>query len=176
MIASGIVTPAVCESADDRPLSVCDLMADLTAYKNRVVTVVGEYTSGLEQSSIGAPSCKQHFTTFEYEWPTALQLRLVGGPDTPPKVPFEADSANIESFYRAVRQLRAMTVQGCIEVTGMVQLKDDYSPTFMMPGGRRRGLGFGHMSALPAQLIIKSVRIRFLQPYKPGTECVCCSR
>jgi len=161
---------------DGRRLTICELMADLSAYKNLVVTVIGEYNSDPERSSLGATACKKPFTTFGYEWPSALQLRRVGGRDTPSKVPFDPDSASIESFDRAVRSLTAMTVQGCLEITGMVQVREDYTPTFRMANGKMRGLGFGHMNALPAQLIIKSVRVLSLQAYNPATQCMCCDR
>jgi len=173
---TGTAMQARAETPNERRLTVCELMADLNAYSNRVVTVVGEYMSDPEHFSIGAESCEQPFKTFGYEWPTALQLRLVGGRDTPSKVPFEADTASIESFYHAVRELKALSVQGCIEVTGMVQMKDDYSPTFTMRGGQKRGLGFGHMNSLPGQLIVKTVHVLSLQAYNPATRCMCCNR
>jgi hypothetical protein len=87
---------------------------------------------------------------------------------------FKPDLASIETFHRAVAQIKAMTVQGCIVATGMIQMRDDYTPTYKMPDGKMRGVGFGHMNAQPAQLVLKSGQAVALQPYKAEQECVCC--
>ena len=148
-----------------QPLTICEVMPDLTAYNNQVVTIKGEYLFDPEHSSISA-TCKQHFTTFGYDWPSALQLRRVSVDDDPAKIPFVPDSESIESFHRAVGSVKALTVQGCIVATGMIRTKDDYSPKLRMSNGQMRGLGFGHRNAFPGQLILKSVRVISLHPYQ----------
>jgi hypothetical protein len=144
-------------------LSVCSVIAGLRGYANRIVTVLGQLESGPEQLFLRGEGCQSPFVTEGYTWPSTLLLRYPGGPDTPVPLPFEADSPSIAAFQIALRQARARNelVVGCVQVTGMIQVREDYFIT-TRPNGQKRGHGFGHMNAFPAQLVIKSVDVKTL--------------
>ena len=140
---------------------MCSLMASLRTYAGKVVTVSGEFEAGPEQFFAGGRQCKQPFVTAGFTWPTALQVRFVGGPDTPATVPFEADDSNVLAFRQAVANMKKKTggIRACVSITGLVQLRDDYHVS-VRPDGRITAMGFGHMGAFPGQLIVKSVLVK----------------
>ena len=160
----------------ERPLSVCEVMARLESHANRVVRVIGEFGSGPEQFSLYETSCKTPFKTRGYSWPPAFNLVSPGNLGAPSALPFVPDVSSIQAFHEAVRKVGSLGVVGCLIVTGMVQVRGDYYDGAQSSGNR--GRGFGHMGALPAQLILKSVEVQKLRPFErgstPGPVCMCC--
>src|ERR1022692_4269451 len=59
------------------PLSVCELLAALPSYQDKVVTVRGIYYFGLREDN-----CKSTFVSQGYSWPSALDVVLS---DSPPR-------------------------------------------------------------------------------------------
>ena len=158
--------------SQDSTLSVCSVVAGLPRHANRVLTVLGAFESGPEQFSLKGVHCETPFITEGYTWPSALVLRFRGGPETPDSLPFVPDSSSISAFQEALRRARGkgLLVVGCLKVTGMIQMRDDYS-IITQPDGQKRGHGFGHMSACPAQLIIKSIEVKSLGSFPSDSGC-----
>ena len=174
-ISSLMVLAGPCRAQDEPPLSVCTIVASLNSFRDRVVKVLGEFEAGPEQFILLGESCKQPFVTEGYTWPSILQVRFAGGPETPRELPFRPDPQSIGAFQEAIARARRESgeVRACILVTGMIQMRSDYTVR-TLSNGRTTARGFGHMSAFPAQLIIKSVEVKSVIAHRSDRDCACC--
>jgi hypothetical protein len=145
-------------------IPLCDAFKDLRAYEGKTVALRGQLYSSSEISALGA-HCDHHFVTkytlsggfsvlpepqLDYVWPDALNLGW--GNDT------NADAVN--HIYEEVRSERAKhgsrALDTLVTVVGKLALKDRYI-IGRTPDGKPTGMGYGHLSIYPGQIVIKTM-------------------
>ena len=157
-------------------ISVCELFKDLRSHAGQMVSVRGSLYSSSEISALGG-ECKEKFVTeygptlrlfagvpearSEYTWPTALDLAVSAHVErAEDQVLFQTDDEVIRKVYVRIASERAKFggQESVIHVTvsGVLHLKDHYD-VGKTGDGTLRGGGYGHLSAYPGQLVVKTM-------------------
>ena len=126
-------------ASDSRPLSMCDLSKDFSAYRDKHVTVRGVYYYGLRQT------CPQKCA--DGPWPSFVNLA--------------GEGANWEAVDRVQRTVEVQAKRGKrfeIWVTAVGQLKTQAKQSRLGPCDKIGSgyFGYGHLGAFPAELVVES--------------------
>jgi hypothetical protein len=167
------------QQVDSNPLqtiSVCELFKDLRSHAGQMVSVRGLLYRSSEISALGG-ECKEKFVTeygptlplfpgvpearSEYTWPTALDLAVSAhverGEDP---VLFQTDDEAIRTVYVQIASERVKLGEQesiiHVTVTGVLRIKGHYD-VGKTGDGTLRGGGYGHLSAYPGQLVVKTM-------------------
>jgi hypothetical protein len=156
-----------------RTVPICELFGDLRAHNDEVVAVRGQLNYGREVFNVGA-ICERGFSTqystipkpganpevAEYRWPTALALATPTSRESVERpVPFAADEGAIARVYEFIAsETKRLGGNVIVEVTvvGQLRLKDDYH-IHRTDDGMTYGIGYGHLSAAPGELVFKTM-------------------
>ncbi len=139
-------------------VSVCQVLADLSFYRGKVVRVRGVFTyDGLREDD-----CEKEFVTGGHKWPPILNLATTKyrGPEEPP-FGFATDSQSWDDMERVAIETGKQGRPVEIWVTIIGQLRAQ--PEYVLPGNRVRG-GYGHLGALPAEIVVKRVTDVLVKP------------
>jgi hypothetical protein len=141
-----------------RPVTVCDVMQDLTAYDGKVVAVVGRFSFRQAGGWVGAQKCPQKLVTGGQEWPNAFWVTY--DPATAPKPPavLAVDGALLAEKLREVKAGTALTklpfgstdYDSWAVIYGRVETRKDL--LVETPNGPRKN-GFGYGESSPARLV-----------------------
>jgi len=141
--------PSQQEANPPRPMTVCEIFKNPSAYRGKVVTVKGIYWYGLRQS------CAEPFVTGKHTWPTVIDMvhsdiRGAAGEEAP----FTTDNQSWDRLQLFVRQeARAGRREEIwVTVVGMLRAPESY----VKRDGTVVG-GYGRLSLCPAQLVMKTV-------------------
>lgn len=132
-----------------RPITVCELFKNPSAYRGKLVTVVGIYWYGLRET------CPEPFVTGGHVWPSALDMVHS---DFPPGLgeaaPFKTDTESWDRLELFVRQeaMNGRREEIWATAVGMIRAPKSYIRT----DGQIVG-GYGHLGGYAAQLVVKSV-------------------
>ncbi len=145
----GRVTQEVRKTSNPEPISVCELLENVTRYRSKMVSIRGVYWYGLRQS------CPEPFVTDGHRWPSAVNLVDSGSPLLEPGVAsFATDRQSWDQLDEVVlREARAGHREGIwVTVTGMIQAPASY----LREDGQVVG-GYGHLGVFPAELVVERV-------------------
>ena len=141
-----------------RPVTVCEVMQDLSAYDGKVVAVVGRFSSRQTGRWLGEQKCPQKLLAGGQEWPDAFWLDY--DPATAPKPPavLAVDAPLLAQKLREVKLGTALTklpfgssdYDNWAVVYGRVERRKDLVVT--TPAGARKN-GFGYGNSSPARLV-----------------------
>jgi hypothetical protein len=174
-----IEATGLAQQGDSKPIqtiSVCELFRDLRSHAGQMVSVRGLLYGSPEISALGG-ECKEKFVTEygptlpqfpgvpealrAYTWPAALDLAVsahVEEGEAP--VRFQTDDEAIRRVYVQIASEGAKLGEQesviHVTVTGMLRLKDHYD-VGKTGDGTLRGGGYGHMSAYPGQLVVRTM-------------------
>jgi len=148
------------------PLTVCDVMPELTRFDGKRVVISGVVHSNYHVFQLEGEDCKKHFVTKGYRWQAALMLVFTGGylghrlEGKPFDFGFVTNKDSLRLLEHARkrvkidpyrRQMRAV-VEGMILTGGSEYLVDNiYGPASTD--------GFGHGGQTPGVLVIKEIRM-----------------
>lgn len=156
-----------CESRHGRPerdqgrvISVCDVLADLDSYRDRIAAVRGVFTyRGLRQDG-----CPTELITGNRHWPPVLDLAAVEGvwQRDGQKFTFRTDHAGWDGLERTAIEAgkQGQSVEIWVTIVGQVGAVERR----VLPDGRVIGGGYGHLGALPAELVVKEVKDVVVKP------------
>ena len=147
-------------SEDVRVYSVCDIVSNLSYFRNRTVLVRGWIRSGREIFVISGIDCPNAFVTQGHTWPNSISLSSTDetrpGVEMPPWSSDRRDMARLREQIKAAQQ-QSLAVEATVE--GMIIAR---APSEYVVVRRRDGWvatnGFGHLGGCPAMIFIKSVR------------------
>lgn len=140
-------------SGDERPaqvISVCELLKNLASYRGRIVAV-----RGIEYYGLRARSCPEEFVTGGRRWPWALDLvhssDFHAGEEP---VDFVTDEVSWAEWGDTLMREAKRGLRGEVWITvlGKVRAPREY----VRADGKVFG-GYGHLGALPAQLVVKRI-------------------
>jgi hypothetical protein len=145
------------------PLSVAEAVDDALSYANRLVTVTGLLSVGLEVTAVRGTGCDERINALKKPYACAVSLRL---PDcAKPGTSCDPSLAELSNKIRALR-LGSGTAEVRAAVTGILQIPEkvfvEFIPPPAVPGlpkGEYVENGFGHMNAFPVQLNVTYARL-----------------
>lgn len=140
------------------PVSVCDVLQNLSAYDGKVVAVVGRFSSRQTGRWLGEQRCAHKFVTGDQEWPNAFWVAY--DPADAPKPPAVL-AVNATLLAQKLRQVKlgteltklpfgAADYDAWAVVYGRVETRKDL--VAVTPAGARRN-GFGYGESSPARLV-----------------------
>ncbi|HUI56977.1 MAG TPA: hypothetical protein VLY04_18505 [Bryobacteraceae bacterium] len=153
-------------------LTVCDVMKDLPAHKQKTVIVVGRSKGTMEGSWLDQ-DCATKLITFGYEWSTSISLSYVVQQTAPaPVLPkgFHWDKTLLNQKLDEVRRTTVLevlpqyhysdewiAVYGRLEtyfpVDSALKPYGFVKPNVRIAPGMGHPAGFGHLNGSPAQLV-----------------------
>lgn len=159
MLLGAFTSYAQGKKQEDRPLSVCELIAHREEYNEKLVTVRGEVEVGEGAWLDAGPDCKYQLVTKGVVWPIAIWLAYPNNRSIDPM-----DHADFGIDWRAEKAVNAIFTK-----LGFDPEKDHLYETFVglfrtyLDLDKRVNpnhqdwprLGFGHLNAAPAQLLMK---------------------
>lgn len=141
-----------------QPVTVCEVMQDLSAYDGKVVAVVGRFSSRQTGRWLGEQKCGFKLVTGDQEWPNAFWV--VYDPAAAPKPPavLAVNAAVLAQKLRSVKLGTSLTklpfgsgdYDNWAVVYGRVETRKDLV-TVTPSGTRKNGFGYGESS--PARLV-----------------------
>ncbi len=155
LLAAILASPAL--SQDIPVLSVCEVLAQATRYNGRMVMVTGIDSGTDEGSWLRGEECPE-YQAGGRTWKAIVWVASPQSADR--RVDFAFDVDSLARSIAQFRRLRRNTLVRCIAVTytGIFETRTDWDAfTINYPDGRVTHVGFGHLGAAPAQLIMKSV-------------------
>lgn len=143
-------------------ISVCDVLADLDSYRDRIAAVRGVFTyRGLRQDG-----CPTELITDNRHWPPVLDLAAVEGvwQRDGQKFTFRTDHAGWDGLERTAIEAgkQGQSVEIWATIVGQVGAVERR----VLPDGRVIGGGYGHLGALPAELVVKEVKDVVVKPFR----------
>jgi hypothetical protein len=149
--ADGHVT-AHAQKAEDstgrQPVTICELLKNVQAYRGKVVAVRGIYWYGLRQS------CAEPLVTGGHAWPSALNLVDTAAARSEAETPaFKTDRSSWDRLDElVVREAKAgQREEIWATVVGFVR-----APVTYIRDGKVVG-GYGHLGAFPAELVVEHI-------------------
>jgi len=141
-----------------QPVTVCEVMQDLSAYDGKVVAVVGRYSYRQAGRWLGELKCPRKLMIGEQEWPNAFWIAYDATTAPKPPAVLAVDSALLTQKLREVRARTVLTkfpfgssdYDGWAVVYGRVETRKDL--VVASPGGTRKN-GFGVGESSPARLV-----------------------
>ena len=141
-----------------QPVTVCEVLRDLSAYDGKVVAVVGRFSSRQAGRWLGEQKCAHKFVTGGQQWPNAFWVEY--DPATAPKPP-EVLVVNAVLLAQKVRKVKLDTsltqlpfgsqdYDNWAVVYGRVETRKDL---IAVTGGGPRKNGFGYGESSPARLV-----------------------
>jgi hypothetical protein len=141
-----------------QPVTVCDVMQDLSAYEGKVVAVVGRFSYRQAGRWLGEQKCGRKLIVGDQEWPNALWVTYdPAGAPKPPAV-LAVDAVLLAQKLLAVKLGTSLTklrfgsgdYDNWAVVYGRVETRKDLV-TVTANGTRKNGFGPGDSS--PARLV-----------------------
>jgi hypothetical protein len=143
-----------------QPVTVCEVLQDLSAYDGKVVAVVGRFSYRQAGRWLGEQKCDRMFVAGAREWPNALWVAY--DPDEAPKPPavLAVDAPMLAAKLRAVKLGTSLTklrfgsgdYDNWAVVYGRIETRKDLVAA-TANGPRRNGFGYGNSS--PARLVCR---------------------
>jgi len=141
-----------------RPVTVCEVLQDLSAYDGKVVAVIGRFSYRQAGRWLGEQTCPHKFVSGGLEWPNAFWVTY--DPEDAPQPPavLAVDAPILAQKLRTVKLGTAPTklpfgstdYDNWAVVYGRVETRKDLVVA-TAGGARKNGFGFGESS--PARLV-----------------------
>lgn len=145
--------------AQERAQSVCEIVTNLDRYSGKLVTVRARIQSDVDVW-LAADDCKTAIRVGELgfdnliavAWPNSPIVKLKG-----PNVEFPYDAASGDRLEAALGSRDIHTQKLYANIVGMIVTRvPPLALVINRPGGPVR-VGFGHLGAAPAQIIVKEI-------------------
>ena len=141
-----------------QPVTVCEVLQDLSAYDGKVVAVVGRFSARQTGRWLGEQKCGHKLVTGDQEWPNAFWVAYDSADAPKPPTVLAVDAAVLARKLRAVKLGTSLTklpfgspdYDNWAVVYGRVETRKDLV-TATGSGTRRNGYGYGESS--PARLV-----------------------
>lgn len=139
-------------------LTVCEILASPLQYDGQLIRIRDVIRGTDEGAWFAGEQCPGVFVTEGYVWPALISLELPGNPLQLHSVDFQFSFESQQKLAPKYAQLQRRVTEDCIAwtYTGVFETRKDWTgpEAKTIDPGRLRG--FGHLSAAPGQLILKS--------------------
>ena len=141
-----------------QPVTVCEVLQDLSAYDGKVVAVVGRFSFRQTGRWLGEQKCGHKLVTGDREWPNAFWVAYDPSAAPKPSAVLAVDAAILAQKLRAVKLGTSLTklpfgsedYDNWALVYGRIETRKDLV-TVTPSGPRKNGFGYGESS--PARLV-----------------------
>ena len=141
-----------------QPVTVCEVLQDLSAYDGKVVAMVGRFSSRQNGRWLGEQSCNRKLVIGEQEWPNSFWVAYDSSSAPKPPAVLAVDGVLLAEKLRAVKLATSLTkfrfgstdYDSWAVVYGRVETRKDL--VAVTAGGTRRN-GFGYGESSPARLV-----------------------
>ena len=148
--------------ADAAAINVCEVVQHSEKYKNKVVTVTGEYVRGRHGATIANEECGFQSRYRPFGSGAAADVQYY---DSSEKLPKEAlalvDQRSIQEFDEAIAKaiIDSKSAESIMAITivGLVRVADRYS-IHESRDGSSLGTGYGFMGRYPVQIVILKIK------------------
>lgn len=153
--------PAMAPSGPSVPsVSVCQVLAEPLKFDGRLIELTGVQEGTDEGAWLAGPECPGVLKTLGYVWPSIIYLQMPDSPLCLHAVDFKYDFRSQKRVDQKYGALHRKFPDRCIvwKYTGLLETRADWSAaTAVYPNGTRKLVGFGHVDAAPAQLLLKQI-------------------
>lgn len=146
-------------SKNEGPLTVCELLAAPSMFKDKVIAVRGIQVATDEGAWLKGDNCAP-IVTKGYTWPAAIWLDMSRTRLEVEHFSYRRLHADIARINGRLRRLGVDAKKRRIVLTyvGRVEVISDMSKRVDEVNGVPRGMGLGHGNWAPAQMVVKAVR------------------
>lgn len=139
------------------PVGVCDVLRTATLYSDKILTVRGEYLATPEITILRGDRCDP---PVEIPLPFASGIWLAGHGMAKGEAPFSLNREATEAFYEFLSQSREKRRDPRFVVTVVGKLEIEWPLRTVWHPVTKKWIprGFGHLSAWPAQIVVKTYR------------------
>ncbi len=153
-----MVCPLIGAGPAVQPVTVCEVLQDLSAYDGKVVAVVGRFSYRQKGRWLGEQRCRQKLVIGDQEWPNALWVVYDPAAAAKPPAVLAVDAALLAQKLRAVKLGTSLTrfpfgsedYDNWAVVYGRIETRKDLV-TVTPAGTRKNGFGYGESS--PARMV-----------------------
>jgi hypothetical protein len=136
-------------------LTVCDALENLQTYNGKTVIIVGRSSTTGEGSWLDQ-ECDRKLVTQSFTWPSSISTAYIKRTTAPPPKLPEGFSWDVEALKQKLESVKKKTRlrpdDVWLALYGRLETHDKLQVA-LCGGGRLCGVGFGHLSASPAQLV-----------------------
>lgn len=146
---------AIASSFGAGPYDVCAVFKDLPKLHGKDIEIAG-YWEETDHGMFLRGHCKSRLVTQGYHWIQAIWLARPSSIASPP---FALDAPSVDAAYRAVERQRPS--RGSYRVWATFIGRLETGDTLLVATNGHIGprpLGYGHLGAYPAQLILRSIK------------------
>lgn len=159
-------------SADERAINVCEIVRHSERYKDKVVTVTGEYLHGRHGATISIEECGFQNRFHPFGSGAAADAQYYNSAERLSKEAIGfVDQHSIHEFDEAIAKVimdsKAIEPNITVTVVGLVRVADPYTIHESRDGGYL-GTGYGFMGRYPVQILI--LKIKKLQISSTGDK------
>jgi hypothetical protein len=141
-----------------QPVTVCEVLQDLSAYDGKVIAVVGRFSYRQNGRWLGEQKCAHKFVTGDQEWPNAFWVTYDPADAPKPPAVLAVNGTLLAQKMLEVKRDTSLTklpfggtdYDAWAVVYGRVETRRDLI-TATAAGPRRNGFGYGDSS--PARLV-----------------------
>jgi hypothetical protein len=165
-----LVADAVLAFAEEtrKPLSICELFANLQAYRNKIVTIRGELISTDEGVYLDE-RCPKPLVTSGFVWgnPIVIWLTQTGSSDVENRTsPMPETDVSPIADDLLKKYATDSSVRIWITVAGRLETREKF--VMVLRGdGKTVPYGYGHMNACPAQLVCYQMKDVVVERKRP---------
>jgi hypothetical protein len=162
LVAVSIPThaPRVTTEAPLKPVTVCEILKNHKLYNGKVIAVIGRYAPTEEGSWLFDDKCEVKLETDQIIWPNILWLKY--DPSSPPlSTSLEVDMVAVRAKLGELKQQAHDDTAEWAVVYGRLEFPDKLE-TVVVPTGRRRWAGYGHLGTSPGQIVFRQGDVKNL--------------
>lgn len=146
------------EESTLQPVTVCEVLQDLSAYDGKVVAMVGRFSFRQNGRWLGEQNCGRKLIVGGQEWPNAFWVAYEPASAPKPPAVLAVDGVLLAQKLRAVKLATSLTkfrfgntdYDSWAVVYGRVETRKDL--VAVTAGGTRKN-GFGYGESSPARLV-----------------------
>jgi len=153
----GSITASIAAEIPE-PRDVCNVLKDAYKLHGKVVALKGNLIVGPETTAIYGQRCKQ--VAIDGAKCGAAVTLSFPNPRQPLSVELQTliDSKSVESLWDHFNASDKLGIRGCEAVVVGVLTSRDEKLFYTDKNGKRKRIGFGHLNAFPAELLVVNVR------------------
>jgi hypothetical protein len=153
-------------SAQERPHSVCEVLTSLEQYSGKLITIRGYVRSSVD-TWLAAENCKtvievdgvsfDNLVSIQWPDPSIVNDILKGTTFRGATLPFGIDGPSLDRIRAALRQRDRRSQDIYATVEGLFITRNPPLALVVKRGGVAAPIGFGHLGAAPALIIVKRI-------------------
>ena len=157
-------SPVLAQSEKPDTVSVCDVLKNRATYQNRIIALRGRWITDREGSYLRS-ACSKEDLGLHRAWSAGVAIAWSLRAATT-EISFEQDRSALHKVEKVLLKSRERGELGRVWITfvGKIETRHPLRVRTYSPGGGPLTLGFGHLGAFPAQLVVKTAKDLVIDP------------